>query len=94
MIVVASWIYVGAGYATEGERWLALPGRVGVDAGHPVPAQAQVQVPGQVRAPVAVAEQGHPRLVARIREPILEGWARPTAIGSIADRDPVAPDQG
>jgi hypothetical protein len=22
--VVASWIYVGAGYATEGERWLAL----------------------------------------------------------------------
>ena len=24
MIVVASWVYVGAGYATEGERWLAL----------------------------------------------------------------------
>jgi hypothetical protein len=24
---------------------------------------------------------------------IVEGWARPTAIGSIADRDPVAPDQ-
>jgi hypothetical protein len=23
-IVVASWLYVGAGYATEGERWLAL----------------------------------------------------------------------
>jgi hypothetical protein len=23
-IVVASWVYVGAGYATEGERWLAL----------------------------------------------------------------------
>jgi hypothetical protein len=23
-IVVASWIYVGSGYATEGERWLAL----------------------------------------------------------------------
>jgi hypothetical protein len=22
--VVASWAYVGAGYATEGERWLAL----------------------------------------------------------------------
>jgi hypothetical protein len=22
--VVASWIYVGSGYATEGERWLAL----------------------------------------------------------------------
>src|SRR5918992_3400455 len=26
--------------------------------------------------------------------PLLEGWARPTAICSIADRDPVAPDQG
>src|SRR5829696_8643331 len=26
--------------------------------------------------------------------PLLEGWARPTAIGSIADRDPVAPNQG
>ena len=24
MIVVASWVYVGSGYATEGERWLAL----------------------------------------------------------------------
>jgi hypothetical protein len=24
VIVVASWIYAGAGYATEGERWLAL----------------------------------------------------------------------
>jgi hypothetical protein len=24
VIVVASWAYVGAGYATEGERWLAL----------------------------------------------------------------------
>ena len=24
MIVVASWIYAGSGYATEGERWLAL----------------------------------------------------------------------
>jgi hypothetical protein len=24
MIVVASWGYVGSGYATEGERWLAL----------------------------------------------------------------------
>jgi len=24
VIVVASWIYVGSGYATEGERWLAL----------------------------------------------------------------------
>jgi hypothetical protein len=24
VIVVASWLYVGAGYATEGERWLAL----------------------------------------------------------------------
>ena len=24
VIVVAAWIYVGAGYATEGERWLAL----------------------------------------------------------------------
>jgi hypothetical protein len=24
VIVVASWIYVGAGYQTEGERWLAL----------------------------------------------------------------------
>jgi hypothetical protein len=24
VIVVASWTYVGAGYATEGERWLAL----------------------------------------------------------------------
>jgi hypothetical protein len=24
VIVVASWVYVGAGYATEGERWLAL----------------------------------------------------------------------
>jgi hypothetical protein len=23
-IVVASWVYVGSGYATEGERWLAL----------------------------------------------------------------------
>jgi hypothetical protein len=23
-IVVASWVLVGAGYATEGERWLAL----------------------------------------------------------------------
>ena len=22
--VVASWVFVGAGYATEGERWLAL----------------------------------------------------------------------
>jgi hypothetical protein len=69
VIVVASWVYVGAGYATEGERWLAPPGRVGVDEGHPVPAQPQVQVPGQVRAPVAVAEQGHPRLVARIHDP-------------------------
>jgi hypothetical protein len=24
VLVVASWVYVGAGYATEGERWLAL----------------------------------------------------------------------
>jgi hypothetical protein len=24
VIVVASWVYVGAGYGTEGERWLAL----------------------------------------------------------------------
>ena len=24
MIVVASWVFVGSGYATEGERWLAL----------------------------------------------------------------------
>jgi hypothetical protein len=24
VIVMASWIYVGSGYATEGERWLAL----------------------------------------------------------------------
>ena len=24
VIVVASWAYVGSGYATEGERWLAL----------------------------------------------------------------------
>ena len=24
VIVVASWTYAGAGYATEGERWLAL----------------------------------------------------------------------
>jgi hypothetical protein len=24
VVVVASWVYVGAGYATEGERWLAL----------------------------------------------------------------------
>jgi hypothetical protein len=23
-IVVASWVYVGSGYETEGERWLAL----------------------------------------------------------------------
>jgi hypothetical protein len=23
-IVIASWMYVGSGYATEGERWLAL----------------------------------------------------------------------
>jgi hypothetical protein len=23
-VVVASWVYVGSGYATEGERWLAL----------------------------------------------------------------------
>jgi hypothetical protein len=24
VIVVVSWVYVGARYATEGERWLAL----------------------------------------------------------------------
>jgi hypothetical protein len=24
VIVVACWVYVGSGYATEGERWLAL----------------------------------------------------------------------
>jgi hypothetical protein len=24
VIVVASWVYIGAGYETEGERWLAL----------------------------------------------------------------------
>ena len=24
VIVVATWVYVGAGYETEGERWLAL----------------------------------------------------------------------
>ena len=24
MVIVASWAYVGAGYQTEGERWLAL----------------------------------------------------------------------
>jgi hypothetical protein len=23
-IVIATWVYVGSGYATEGERWLAL----------------------------------------------------------------------
>ena len=23
-VIVASWVYVGAGYTTEGERWLAL----------------------------------------------------------------------
>jgi hypothetical protein len=28
VIVVASWAYVGAGYATEGERWLALSAAV------------------------------------------------------------------
>jgi hypothetical protein len=24
VIVIASWVYVGSGHATEGERWLAL----------------------------------------------------------------------
>jgi hypothetical protein len=24
VIVIATWSYVGSGYATEGERWLAL----------------------------------------------------------------------
>jgi Replication initiator protein, pSAM2 len=24
VVIVASWIYVASGYATEGERWLAL----------------------------------------------------------------------
>jgi len=24
VVIVASWVFVGAGYATEGERWLAL----------------------------------------------------------------------
>ena len=24
VVIVASWLFVGAGYATEGERWLAL----------------------------------------------------------------------
>jgi hypothetical protein len=24
VVIVTSWIYVGSGYATEGERWLAL----------------------------------------------------------------------
>jgi hypothetical protein len=24
VVIVASWVYVGAGYETEGERWLAL----------------------------------------------------------------------
>ena len=24
VVVVAAWVYVGSGYATEGERWLAL----------------------------------------------------------------------
>jgi hypothetical protein len=24
VVVIASWVYVGAGYETEGERWLAL----------------------------------------------------------------------
>jgi hypothetical protein len=24
VVVVASWVYVGSGYASEGERWLAL----------------------------------------------------------------------
>jgi hypothetical protein len=24
LIVIATWAYVAAGYATEGERWLAL----------------------------------------------------------------------
>ena len=24
VVIVASWAYVGSGYATEGERWLAL----------------------------------------------------------------------
>jgi len=24
VIVVATWVYVGAGYETQGERWLAL----------------------------------------------------------------------
>jgi hypothetical protein len=24
VIVVASWVYIGAGHETEGERWLAL----------------------------------------------------------------------
>jgi hypothetical protein len=24
VVIVASWVYVGSGYATEGERWLAL----------------------------------------------------------------------
>jgi hypothetical protein len=24
VVVLASWVYVGAGYATEGEAWLAL----------------------------------------------------------------------
>jgi hypothetical protein len=43
---------------------LGPSGRVGVDAGHPALAQAQVQVPGQVRSPVPVPEQGHPGLVA------------------------------
>jgi len=28
VVVVASWVYVGSGYATEGERWLALSAAV------------------------------------------------------------------
>jgi hypothetical protein len=24
VVIVASWVYAGSGYATEGERWLAL----------------------------------------------------------------------
>ena len=30
VIVVASWVYVGSGYATEGERWLACRRRPGL----------------------------------------------------------------
>jgi integrase len=57
VIVVASWVYVGSGYATEGERWLARAAEMRHVSILQLHALAEA-VPGRYQALVLVAGYG------------------------------------